>query len=101
MMMKIDKAPVPLIVPNPQDPRLTERVAGVTDADARDIGEEILQGSTNISSLRGAKRRSNPVSTEFSILDCFASLAMTISNSVCAACDFGQIFYDPFALIWT
>src|SRR2546425_8829790 len=28
MMMKIDKAPVPLIVPNPHDPRLTERVAG-------------------------------------------------------------------------
>src|SRR6266536_3358613 len=27
-MMKIDKAPVPLIVPNPDDPRLTERVAG-------------------------------------------------------------------------
>jgi FdhD protein len=27
-MMKIDKAPVPLIVPNPGDPRLTERVAG-------------------------------------------------------------------------
>src|SRR3954465_13701620 len=27
-MMKIEKAPVPLIVPNPADPRLTERVAG-------------------------------------------------------------------------
>src|SRR3979409_994157 len=27
-MMKIDKAPVPLIVPNPGDPRLTERGAG-------------------------------------------------------------------------
>jgi FdhD protein len=27
-MMKIDKAPAPLIVPNPADPRLTERVAG-------------------------------------------------------------------------
>jgi FdhD protein len=27
-MMKIDKAPIPLILPNPQDPRLTERVAG-------------------------------------------------------------------------
>src|SRR6202165_3550485 len=28
MMMKIDKAPVPLIVRNRADPRLTERVAG-------------------------------------------------------------------------
>src|SRR5439155_22779011 len=27
-MMKLDKAPAPLIVPNPADPRLTERVAG-------------------------------------------------------------------------
>src|SRR5262245_33190945 len=27
-MMKIEKAPVPLIVPNPDDPRLTERVRG-------------------------------------------------------------------------
>src|ERR1044072_4334785 len=27
-MMKIDKAPAPLIVPNPDDPRLTERVTG-------------------------------------------------------------------------
>jgi FdhD protein len=27
-MMKIEKAPAPLIVPNPEDPRLTERVAG-------------------------------------------------------------------------
>src|SRR6202048_1512016 len=27
-MMKIDKIPVPLIVPNPGDPRLTERGAG-------------------------------------------------------------------------
>src|SRR6195952_3931351 len=27
-MMKIEKAPVPLIVPNPADPRLTQRVAG-------------------------------------------------------------------------
>src|SRR5476651_606639 len=34
MMMKIDKAPVPLIVPNPNDPRLTERVAGTDQAGA-------------------------------------------------------------------
>src|SRR5438552_11802034 len=27
-MMKIDRAPAPLIVPNPDDPRLTERVTG-------------------------------------------------------------------------
>src|SRR4249920_3470732 len=27
-MMKFEKAPVPLIVPNPEDPRLTERVTG-------------------------------------------------------------------------
>jgi FdhD protein len=27
-MMKIDKAPIPLIVHNPHDPRLTERVGG-------------------------------------------------------------------------
>src|ERR1043166_4058693 len=27
-MMKIEKAPIPLIVPNPDDPRLTERVRG-------------------------------------------------------------------------
>src|SRR5229473_1328132 len=33
-MMKIDKAPVPLIVPNPGDPRLTERVAGTDQAGA-------------------------------------------------------------------
>src|SRR3954447_8921580 len=33
-MMKIDKAPVPLIVPNPQDPRLTERVAGTDQTGA-------------------------------------------------------------------
>ena len=28
-MMKIEKPPVPLIVPNPDDPRLTERVTGI------------------------------------------------------------------------
>src|SRR5207237_1273425 len=28
-MMKIEKAPVPLIVPNPDDPKLTERVIGI------------------------------------------------------------------------
>src|SRR6202140_284676 len=33
-MMKIDKAPVPLIVPDPGDPRLTERVAGTDQAGA-------------------------------------------------------------------
>jgi FdhD protein len=33
-MMKIDKAPVPLIVPDPHDPRLTERVAGTDQAGA-------------------------------------------------------------------
>src|SRR6266481_1937295 len=33
-MMKIDKAPVPLIVPNPNDPRLTERVAGTDQTGA-------------------------------------------------------------------
>ena len=32
--MKIDKAPIPLILPNPQDPRLTERVAGTDQAGA-------------------------------------------------------------------
>ena len=32
--MKIDKAPVPLIVPNPGDPRLTERVAGTDQTGA-------------------------------------------------------------------
>ena len=32
--MKIDKAPVPLIVPNPHDPRLTERVAGTDQTGA-------------------------------------------------------------------
>src|ERR1043165_1731675 len=34
-MMKIEKAPVPLIVPNPDDPRLTERVAGVDQTGAK------------------------------------------------------------------
>src|ERR1700720_327536 len=34
MMMKIDKAPIPLIVPDPQDPRLTERVAGTDQTGA-------------------------------------------------------------------
>src|ERR1700724_4476888 len=33
-MMKIDKAPVPLIVPDPHDPRLTERVAGTDQTGA-------------------------------------------------------------------
>src|SRR6201982_3822360 len=33
-MMKIDKAPVPLIVPNPEDPRLTERVTGADQTGA-------------------------------------------------------------------
>src|SRR3981189_3662166 len=33
-MMKIDKAPVPLILPNPHDPRLTERVAGADQTGA-------------------------------------------------------------------
>jgi FdhD protein len=33
-MMKIDTAPVPLIVPNPGDPRLTERVAGTDQTGA-------------------------------------------------------------------
>src|SRR6202020_740251 len=33
-MMKIDKVPVPLIVPNPDDPRLTERVAGTDQTGA-------------------------------------------------------------------
>ena len=32
--MKIDKAPIPLIVPNPDDPRLTERVAGTDQTGA-------------------------------------------------------------------
>mgnify|MGYP003488281301 CR=1 FL=1 len=33
-MMKIDKTPVPMIVPNPEDPRLTERVAGTDQTGA-------------------------------------------------------------------
>src|ERR1700738_1423560 len=33
-MMKIEKAPVPLIVPNPDDPRLTERVRGIDQTGA-------------------------------------------------------------------
>src|ERR1044072_1390852 len=33
-MMKFHKAPVPLIVPNPDDPRLTERVAGTDQTGA-------------------------------------------------------------------
>src|SRR6185295_10299396 len=33
-MMKIDKIPAPLIVPNPEDPRLTERVAGTDQTGA-------------------------------------------------------------------
>ena len=34
-MMKIEKTPVPLILPDPKDPRLTERVAGTDQAGAR------------------------------------------------------------------
>src|SRR5262249_40228069 len=34
-MMKIEKAPVPLIVPNPDDPRLTERVVGIDQTGAK------------------------------------------------------------------
>src|ERR1700751_3827851 len=34
-MMKIDKSPVPLIVPNPDDPRLTERVTGIDQTGAK------------------------------------------------------------------
>src|SRR5277367_6023474 len=34
-MRKIEKAPVPLIVPNPDDPRLTERVSGIDQAGAK------------------------------------------------------------------
>ena len=33
-MMKIDKPPAPLIVPNPEDPRLSERVAGTDQTGA-------------------------------------------------------------------
>ena len=36
-MMKIDKTPAPLIVPNPEDPRLTERVAGRSLAKTQDV----------------------------------------------------------------
>src|SRR5512142_2384551 len=31
-MMKVEKSPVPLILPDPADPRLTERVAGTDQA---------------------------------------------------------------------
>src|SRR6201987_6319538 len=34
-MMKIEKAPIPLIVPDPDDPRLTERVTGIDQTGAR------------------------------------------------------------------
>lgn len=34
-MMKIDKAPVPLIVPNPDDPRLTQSVTGTDQTGAK------------------------------------------------------------------
>jgi FdhD protein len=34
-MMEIEKKPVPLILPNPQDPRLTQRVAGFDQTGAR------------------------------------------------------------------
>src|SRR5689334_15637291 len=34
-MMKIEKTPIPLIVPNPDDPRLTERVTGIDQTGAR------------------------------------------------------------------
>src|SRR3954451_17344067 len=34
LMMKIDKAPVPLILPDPHDPRLTERVTGTDQTGA-------------------------------------------------------------------
>ncbi len=33
-MMKMEKAPVPLIVPNPDDPRLTQRVTGIDQTGA-------------------------------------------------------------------
>ena len=32
--MKMEKAPVPLIVPNPDDPRLTQRVSGIDQTGA-------------------------------------------------------------------
>ncbi|MFX5684469.1 formate dehydrogenase accessory sulfurtransferase FdhD, partial [Acinetobacter baumannii] len=34
-MMKIDKAPAPLILPHPDDPRLTQRVTGTDQSGAR------------------------------------------------------------------
>jgi FdhD protein len=34
MMMKIDNAPAPLILPDPGDPRLTERVTGTDQTGA-------------------------------------------------------------------
>ena len=34
-MMKIDKAPVPLILPNPDDPRLTQSVTGTDQTGAK------------------------------------------------------------------
>src|SRR5205814_3467432 len=34
-MMKIEKAPVPLIVPNPDDPKLTERLIGIDQTGAK------------------------------------------------------------------
>src|SRR6201999_3528600 len=34
-MMEGEKAPVPLIVPNPDDPRLTERVLGIDQTGAK------------------------------------------------------------------
>src|SRR5580693_7170621 len=34
-MMKVDNPPIPLILPDPHDPRLTERVAGVDQSGAR------------------------------------------------------------------
>src|SRR5258708_40023344 len=34
VMMKIDRPPAPRIVPNPEDPRLTERVAGTDQTGA-------------------------------------------------------------------
>ena len=33
--MKVDNPPIPLILPDPHDPRLTERVAGVDQSGAR------------------------------------------------------------------
>ncbi|HEY3891847.1 MAG TPA: sulfurtransferase FdhD, partial [Bradyrhizobium sp.] len=33
-MMKMEKAAIPLIVPHPDDPRLTERVAGTDQTGA-------------------------------------------------------------------